>query len=112
MDKDKQIEEIKKVLMETCKRTRSMQEDCMQDHYAEALYTKGYRKASEIFEEISNRIEFAVEVVIDTIISEIRKHRKIYDLDPVWLPTKSWLKETSNDLYKKFEKIFKQENSK
>ena len=59
--------------------------------------------------QISNRIDFAVNIVIDTIISEIRKHRKLYNLDPVWLPTLSWLKETHNNLYKEFEKIFKHE---
>lgn len=41
---NKQIEEIKAVLVRTCKRVRTMQEDHMQDRYAEALYTAGYRK--------------------------------------------------------------------
>lgn len=43
---NKQIEEIKAVLVRTCKRVRTMQEDHMQDRYAEALYTAGYRKQS------------------------------------------------------------------
>ena len=43
----KQIEEIKEILIKTCKRTRSMQEDYMQDRYAEALCNAGYRKQSE-----------------------------------------------------------------
>lgn len=44
---NKQIEEIKAVLVRTCKRVRTMQEDHMQDRYAEALYTADYRKQSE-----------------------------------------------------------------
>lgn len=44
---NKQIEEIKAVLVRTCKRVRTMQEDHMQDRYAEALYTAGYRKQKE-----------------------------------------------------------------
>lgn len=46
MSKEKQIEEIKQVLMRTCKRARTPQEDYMQDRYAEALYNAGYRKQS------------------------------------------------------------------
>ena len=45
--KEKQIEEIKNVLIHTCKRIRTRDEDLMQDRYAEALYNAGYRKQSE-----------------------------------------------------------------
>lgn len=47
-----QIEEIKAVLVRTCKRVRTMQEDHMQDRYAEAIYTAGYRKQSENMVEV------------------------------------------------------------
>ena len=57
MNRDKQIEEIKKVLVRTCKRVRTAQEDYVQDRYAKALYNAGYRKASEVAEEIFAEIE-------------------------------------------------------
>lgn len=44
MDKEKQIEEIKSVLIRTCKRIRTYEEDYMQSQYAKALYNAGYRK--------------------------------------------------------------------
>ena len=47
MTEQKQIEEIKAVLVRTCKRVRTMQEDHMQDRYAEALYNAGYHKQIE-----------------------------------------------------------------
>lgn len=50
MNKEEQIEEIKQVLIKTCKRCRSFEEDYMQSKYSEALYNAGYRKVDE-FEE-------------------------------------------------------------
>lgn len=44
MIKEKQIEEIKKIMIKTCKKARTTQEDYLQDRYAEALYNAGYRK--------------------------------------------------------------------
>ena len=41
---EKMIEEIKNVLVHTCRRIRTFNEDWMQDRYAEALYKAGYRK--------------------------------------------------------------------
>ena len=38
MTKQEQIEEIKQVLIKTCKRCRPFEEDYMQSKYAEALY--------------------------------------------------------------------------
>ena len=128
MEKDKQIEEMAKAIYNldhcegykddrgcmyapTCSVCKYGRENKAKQ-ISELLTKQGYRKASDVARELSDHIEFAVELVIDTIISEIRKHRKVYDLDPVWLPTEDWLKETFNDLYKKFEKIFKQEDSK
>ena len=46
-NEEKQIEEIKNVLIHTCKRIRTREDDIMQDHYAKALYNAGYRKQSE-----------------------------------------------------------------
>lgn len=43
----KQIEEIKNVLMHTCKRIRTREDDIMQDQYAKALYNANYRKQIE-----------------------------------------------------------------
>ena len=48
MSREKQIEEIKNVLIKTHKRARSGQDDYMQDRYAEAFYNAGYRKQSEV----------------------------------------------------------------
>lgn len=45
--KQEQIEEIKQVLIKTCKRCRLFEEDYMQSKYAEALYNAGYRKIPE-----------------------------------------------------------------
>lgn len=47
MDKEQQIEEIKQVLIKTCKRCRPFEEDYMQSKYAESLYNAGYRKIPE-----------------------------------------------------------------
>lgn len=47
MTKQEQIEEIKQVLIKTCKRCRSFEEDYMQSKYAEALYNAGYGNVSE-----------------------------------------------------------------
>ena len=44
MNKEEQIEEIKQVLIKTCKRCRTFEEDYMQSKYAEELYKAGYRK--------------------------------------------------------------------
>ena len=41
--RQEQIEEIKLVLMKTCKRCRSSEEDYMQSRYAEALCDVGYQ---------------------------------------------------------------------
>lgn len=57
MDRDKQIEEIKNVLIHTCKRIRTREDDIMQDYYAKALYNAGYRKSSEVTREIFEEIE-------------------------------------------------------
>jgi hypothetical protein len=46
-EKAKQIKEIKRVLIQTCKRVRTFQEDYMQDRYAEAIYAAGYRRQTE-----------------------------------------------------------------
>ena len=47
MTKQEQIEEIKQVLIKTCKRCRSFEEDYMQSKYAEVLYNAGYGNISE-----------------------------------------------------------------
>ena len=47
MNQREQIEEIKQVLIKTCKRCRSSEEDCMQSKYAEAIYNAGYKKLPE-----------------------------------------------------------------
>ena len=57
MEKDKQIEEIKDVMIHTCKRIRSFNDDFMQSRYAEALYNAGYRKTSDIAREIIEEAE-------------------------------------------------------
>lgn len=53
MTKQEQIEEIKQVLIKTCKRCRPSEEDYMQSNYAEALYAAGYRKVGEYKAEIA-----------------------------------------------------------
>ena len=54
-----QIEEmanIKSVLIKTHKRCRTLQEDYMQDKYAEGIYKAGYRKASDVIDELVERV--------------------------------------------------------
>ena len=48
MSREKQIKEIKNVLIHTCKRIRTREDDIMQDQYAKSLYNAGYRKQSEV----------------------------------------------------------------
>ena len=58
-DKQEHIEEmadIKSVLIKTHKRCRTLQEDYMQNKYAEGIYKAGYRKASEVIDEFVERI--------------------------------------------------------
>jgi hypothetical protein len=66
MDREKQIEEMAKVLHERCREisedTESLakleaQGKTMPDDFAEALHNAGYRKASEVAEEIFAEIE-------------------------------------------------------
>lgn len=78
MNKDKQIEEIKKVLIKTCKRVRTAQENYMQDRYAEELYNAGYRKASEVAMEVFEYLEekglLNIEVwAIQDVKAELKK---------------------------------------
>lgn len=56
MTKQEQIEELKQVLIKTCKRCRSFEEDYMQSKYAKALYNAGYRK-TDSFEEENERLK-------------------------------------------------------
>ena len=56
LDKNKQIEEIKRVLIKTCKRCRTFEEDYMQSKYAEAIYNAGYRKQNVTVKEILQRL--------------------------------------------------------
>lgn len=63
MNKEKQIEEIAKIL---CGQTRGCEHcmfnynTCFERKDAEEIYNAGYRKASEIFEEIEEGIKAAV----------------------------------------------------
>lgn len=45
-----EIADIKSVLIKTHKRCRTLQEDYMQNKYAEEIYKAGYRKASNVLE--------------------------------------------------------------
>ena len=68
MNQREQIEEIKQVLIKTCKRCRPFEEDYMQSKYAEAIYNAGYRKlpewavvlTKEEYENLKNKPPFAV----------------------------------------------------
>ena len=65
-----QIEEmanIKSVLIKTHKRCRTLQEDYMQDKYAEGIYKAGYRKASDVIDEL-----------VDKVLEKIRYEYKNY----------------------------------
>ena len=60
-DKQEQIEkmsDIKSILIKTHKRCRTLQEDYMQDKYAEELYKAGYRKQSDTAREILKELKF------------------------------------------------------
>ena len=63
--KQEQIEEtvkdIKSVLIKTHKRCRTLQEDYMQDKYAEGIYKAGYRKASDVIDEFVERVKERLE---------------------------------------------------
>ena len=52
MTQQEQIEQIKQILIKTCKRCRSSEEDYMQSKYAEALCNARYRKESDTAREI------------------------------------------------------------
>ena len=62
MSREKQIEEIKRVLIRTCKRVRTPQEDYMQDRYAESIYNADYRKQSDFAMEIIGIINKRIEI--------------------------------------------------
>lgn len=51
-----EIADIKSVLIKTHKRCRTLQEDYMQDKYAEGIYKAGYRKASDVIDEFVERL--------------------------------------------------------
>lgn len=60
----KKIEEmanIKSVLIKTHKRCRTLQEDYMQNKYAEGIYKAGYRKAGDVIDEFVERLEKYIE---------------------------------------------------
>lgn len=60
MNKDKQIEEMAKTMCfqrESCAVTSCTEVNCETTWLAENLYNAGYRKASEIFEEIEKIID-------------------------------------------------------
>lgn len=59
-NKQKHIEEmadIKSVLIKTHKRCRTLQEDYMQNKYAEGIYKAGYRKQSDVIKEFVEKIK-------------------------------------------------------
>ena len=60
-EKIEEIADIKSVLIKTHKRCRSLQEDYMQDNYAEGIYKAGYRKASDVIDEFVERLEKYIE---------------------------------------------------
>ena len=68
MTKQEQLEEIKQVLIKTCKRCRSFEEDYMQSKYAEALYNAGYRKIMNGKELNSEPDEEECDVIDDYTI--------------------------------------------
>lgn len=72
-NKQKHIEEmadIKSVLIKTHKRCRTLQEDYMQNKYAEGIYKAGYRKQSDVIKEF-------VEKVKDKFFYELDSERSI-----------------------------------
>lgn len=84
-----EIADIKSVLIKTHKRCRTLQEDYMQDKYAEGIYKAGYRKASDVIDEFVRRVKeralqschkiincyevTRIETVIDDIVAEMRQ---------------------------------------
>ena len=63
MNRDKQIEEISEILVngckmggcEECKYNESVFPQCTLKYTADQLYNAGYRKASEVIEDLANR---------------------------------------------------------
>lgn len=80
MSREKQIEEIKKVLIRTCKRVRTYQEDYMQDRYAESLYKAGYRKAPEFAAEIFAEIMQAIEKGVAEAQEKVNRNTYLINL--------------------------------
>ena len=56
-----EIADIKSVLIKTHKRCRTLQEDYMQNEYAEGIYKAGYRKAGDVIDEFVERLEKYIE---------------------------------------------------
>ena len=60
-EKIEEIADIKSVLIKTHKRCRTLQEDYMQNKYAEEIYKAGYRKANDVVYEFVERLEKYIE---------------------------------------------------
>lgn len=56
-EKIEEMAGIKYVLIKTHKRCRTLQEDYMQNKYAEEIYKAGYRKATEVIDEFVERLK-------------------------------------------------------
>lgn len=69
-EKIEEIADIKSVLIKTHKRCRTLQEDYMQNKYAEGIYKAGYRKQSDVIKEF-------VEKVKDKFFYELDSERSI-----------------------------------
>lgn len=57
MTKQEQIEEIKQVLIKTCKRCRPFEEDYMQSKYAEALYNYIKEQKAQVLKEFAEKVK-------------------------------------------------------
>ena len=60
-EKIEEIADIKYVLIKTHRRCRTLQEDYMQNKYAEGIYKAGYRKAGDVIDEFVERLEKYIE---------------------------------------------------
>lgn len=87
MSKGKEIKEIKQVLINACEHCRTIQEDYMQDKYAQSLVNAGYRKADEVRKETAREVasEICVKVIngiykCDLNVETVKKLGKKYGL--------------------------------
>lgn len=91
MNKQEQIEEIKQVLIKTCKRCRPFEQDYMQSRYAEALYNYVKEQRAQALKEFAEKLKekalshcrivncYELKFIETTIDELLKKYEAQYD---------------------------------